>query len=183
MRHKRRGILEVNLTSLLDVLFCILFIAMMANVENENDLKNESQQQVQQIQEQLNEQAVVYQNQIAAYEAQMESYDIYHTQAIVITMQNVQENSIRMLKIYEGLEKVERESILLGPNKTLNMQERLKSYFDEILALAINQPIYVVFHCDSNYIYTAESIAIDELLNEMAETNKELFYKRLTADE
>ena len=79
MRHKRRGILEVNLTSLLDVLFCILFIVMMANIENEHDIKNESQQLIQEIQEQLQAEIAAYRAEAATYQAQMESYDVYHT--------------------------------------------------------------------------------------------------------
>lgn len=185
MRHKRRGILEVNLTSLLDVLFCILFIVMLANVENENDIKNESQQQILQAQEQLEGQVAVYQNQIAAYQAQMASYDVYHTEAIIITIQNVQEGSSRSLKIYKGLEQTESDSISLGANKIGNVLQRLRNYFDEILTSLEDGtvPVYIIFHCNENLIYTEESNEIDRLLDELAETNKEIFYKYLTDNE
>ena len=133
MRHKRRGILEVNLTSLLDVLFCILFIVMMANIENEHDIKNESQQLIQEIQEQLQAEIAAYRAEAATYQAQMESYDVYHTEAIIITMQNLQEGSNYVLKIYEGLEKVESDSIRLGPNLSESVNRSIRRYFNDII--------------------------------------------------
>ncbi len=188
MRHKRRGILEVNLTSLLDVLFCILFIVMMANIENEHDIKNESQQQIQEIQEQLQAEIAAYRAEAATYQAQMESYDVYHTEAIIITMQNLQEGSNYVLKIYEGLEKVESDSIRLGPNLSESVNRSIRRYFNDIINSlkspeGLSVPIYVVFHRNANYIQTKQSEEIDSLLKNLASENKGMFYKVLDINE
>lgn len=161
-RTERKGVSEINLTSLLDVLFCILFIVMMTSVQSEERFKNEAKQEIEQLQNQI------------------ESYNLYQNEAVIITLSNIVEENTHQLLISE---KESTESILLGTNRTEGTRERLKKIIIEKLEIAKGHPIYIVFHCAREDIYTEEYNAIKGTLLELQEENKEIFYKDMGEEE
>ena len=174
-RCKRSSGLEINLTPLLDVLFSILFIVMLTSQQNEDSLRAETQEQAEQI-EQIKQQAAVYEN-------QMKSYDLYHTEAILITLSNVQENRNHKLIVSEGLKEKELETIYLGLDKTENTKNRLNNQISDMMENTNNQPIYIVFHCNKSCIYTDEYKAIIAELDNLQKNNKEVFYKIIEGED
>lgn len=160
---------EINLTPLLDVLFSILFIIMLTSRQNEDSLNRQVQEQTNQI-EQMEQQLIVREN-------QLNSYDLYHTEAIIITLSNFKDKQIHKLIISEGLEKKEIETITLGSHKIENTNNRLEKCILNIIQKTDNQPIYIVFHCDKSCIYTDEYNAISMKLEKLQTDNKEIFYK------
>ena len=64
LRRQRAGAHEINLTSLLDVLFCILFIVMLAGNQNEKDIKSDAQQQLEALKGQAQEEIEHLQSEI-----------------------------------------------------------------------------------------------------------------------
>ena len=168
-RPGRHGVAEVNLTSLLDVLFCILFIVMLTSAQSEKNLERETEQEINQLQNQVNQ-----------YKNQIRSYDLYGNEAIVITLSNIVEEGTHQLLISE---KETTESILLGVNRTAGTKERLRRIIAEKMETGRNRPIYIVFYCERGNIYTEEYNAIRETLMELQEENKEIFYRDMEGRE
>ncbi len=180
MRHKRRELQEINLTSLLDVLFCILFIVMLGSAQNEENIKLDASQQVEELQQQienLQQQILVQEEQLVFYGNQMESHKLYASEAVVVTLRNIRKDETHVLRASSGMEEAAEESVTLGINRKNIVKLRIQSFIDGILSQTENQPVYIVFHCDKNCIYTEEYKGIIESLEELQASYKEVFYK------
>lgn len=164
-RRKGNIISEINLTPLLDVLFSILFIVMLTSQSNESAIKEEAQQQV----KQMHQQIVVYEN-------QMESYEAYQSEATIISLSNINDYGNHKLIISQGVNKEAIDTIQLGYDKTENTRNRLESLVTRLIKEANNQPVYIVFHCDASCIYRPEYNAINEELENLQKAYKEVFY-------
>lgn len=172
-RRRRRGSSEINLTPLLDILFSILFIVMMTNVQNEADIKDEYQQNVGKMEQEitdLKEQVTISQN-------QMSSYDKYNTEAVIITICNVVDEGEHHLIVKKGLNEDTMDNILLGTDRIENTKARIEWMITMLVEGIDNQPVYIVFYCDKENIYTTEYRAIVDTFNVLQETHKEVFFK------
>lgn len=186
-RHRRKTVSDINLTPLLDVLFSILFIVMMTGVQNEEGIKENYQQQIDQSEQKisgLKEQMVSYEvqlsdyeNQLLSYQSQMSSYDKYRAEAVIVTVNNILEGEAHYLVIKQGMEQDEVEKIRLGTDKTENTKTRIDHTISEMVEAIDNQPVYIVFYCNKRWIYTTEYRAIEEAFCRLQETYKEVFFK------
>lgn len=172
-KRRRFGSWEINLTSLLDVLFCILFIVMLANNQNEESMAAQSQAQIDQLKGEIAE----LENQITVYHNQMGSYDLYYTEAVIVSVQNVLKNGSHHLIISKGLEKEEIAAFPMGLDRLEYIKQRIRSEVTKLIEAADEQPIYIVFYCDTANIYTRESHAVRAVLEELQQNNKEVFFK------
>ena len=152
MKRRRHGSEEINLNSLLDVLFIILFVVMLKGMQNEEAVKTQMQQNIDQLQNQV------------------ESYELYEKEARVITVQVIQEQEDRYISIGD-------ETIQLNENASVYMRTRLENITGDLLKDVENTPVYIVFHCNKKEIYTKEFNMIDEVMTEYQDTVKEVFYK------
>lgn len=169
--RKRHGILEINLTSLLDVLFCILFIVMLTNINNDK----ESQQQINELQEELDqslEEMELYKTQIKEYE----SYELYIDQAVIITIRNLESNREHLIHISEGLNTNNPITIPLGLDRLEIVKARINDYIISKISPSNNQPVRLFFYVDKSQIYRQEYEAIKEILLELQNKNKQIFY-------
>jgi len=158
MRRKRHGSEEINLNSLLDVLFIILFVVMLKGMQNEETVKTQMQQEVSQLQNQI------------------ESYELYEKEALVITIQVVKEDENRYISVGE-------EMIQLNENASTYMRTRLQNIIAGLLEDVDNTPVYIVFHCNKKEIYTKEFNMIDDVMSTYQDTVKEVFYKVIYEEE
>ena len=177
MKRKRNGSPEINLTSLLDVLFCILFIVMLTSVQNEREYKTETQAQTEEMQDQID----TLQTQVQEYESSEKTIELYGSEAVIINMHNIKSGDKHILKLSEEPDGNNSKEITLGNDITEQTKRLISSYIEDIIAETDNQPIYIVFNINKSQIYTKEAIAIDDVLDELQMNNKEVFYK--TAEE
>ena len=182
LRRRQAGSGEINLTSLLDVLFCILFIVMLAGSQNEQDIRSNAQQQLDEFANTAQQQIDHLQEENARYKDLIDSYDLYHTEAVIVTLRNVRDGEHHRLNISKGLENEPETSFLLGTDRPQYIKQTLRSSITKYTSSAENQPIYVVFHCDRKNIYTLEYNAISSVLNELQEEYKEVFVKTMEAE-
>ncbi len=172
-QNKRKTVSEINLTPLLDVLFSILFIVMMAGAQSEEGIKEDYGQQVNMLEKENAELS----EQLDRSENQMSSYDKYKAEAIILTVNNTVRGDNHYLLIYKGLEKKEIGNIQLGIDKSENVKNRINGIITELVKLSDNQPVYIVFYCDKKHIYTAEYNAVEEEFGRLQATYKEVFFK------
>lgn len=172
-QRRRRGASEINLTPLLDVLFSILFIIMMTGMQNEKSMKENYQQQANQMEVEISN----LREQVNSYENQISSYDEYQTDAIIVTVNNIVKTEKHYLVVKKGIDNNEIENIQLGVNKNENTKVRINKVISELVELSDNQPVYIIFYCDKKRIYTTEYTAIVDAFNGLQEANKEVFFK------
>lgn len=168
--------LVLDFTSLLDVIMILLFIIM----SNTSRLSAESIEEAEQLKGDLD----AAQQHIQELDAELkmkddigESYAVYESQAVIITLDNILENDTHVLRIAKGEDSTEINSIRLDIDSVANTQSRIRTYVNNVLTDTDNQPVYMVFHLDSSNIYKAEYDAIIEELERLQRNNKEAFYK------
>lgn len=168
--------LVLDFTSLLDVIMILLFIIM----SNTSRLSADSIEEAEQLKGELD----AAQQQIRELNAELkmkedigDSYAVYESSAVIITLDNIIENDTHVLRLATGEESKDLTSIRLDIDSVANTQSRIKSYVENKLSSAENQPVYMVFHLDSSNIYKAEYDAIIEELERLQKKNKEAFYK------
>lgn len=171
--NRRRSVLEINLTPLLDVLFSILFIVMMAGMQNEEGMKEDYQQQI----DRLEQEKAGLSEQLDNYRDQMDNFREYQKEMILLTVRNVVRGDDHYLLIYQGAEPDEIESIQMGTDRTENTRARIESLVSGYAEREEGYPVYIVFNCDKSRIYTAEYRAVIEAFNAMQGTYKAVFFK------
>lgn len=171
--NRRKSVSEINLTPLLDVLFSILFIVMMTGMKNEQGIRNEYQEQVNQLEQEKQQLS----EELARSENQLSSYDKYQSEAVILTVNNILQGDNHYLLVYKGTDKEEIGSIQMGINKTENTKARIESLIMELVNDTDNQLVYIVFYCDKKQIYTKEYNAVIEAFNQLQENNKAVFFK------
>ncbi len=180
MRRRKREASEINLTPLLDVLFSILFIVMMSGMQNEQGMKEDFEEQIVQMEQTITEyeeEISKIREQLSSYEDREASHMMYQTEAIILTVTNGVEEGNHYLDIRQGMNSEEFHRIMLGVNKTQNSQKRIEYLMNQIVEQTDNQPIYIVFHCNKDTIYTTEYRAVTEAFVALEEKEKEVFFK------
>ena len=87
------------------------------------------------------------------------------------------------LSFYQGTEKTEIDKITLGLDRTENTKARIESLITELIDNTDNQPVYIVFYLNNSKIYTEEYKTVYNILNELQEKHKEVFFKVMREDE
>ena len=175
MRKRRRFVSEINLTPLLDVLFSILFIVMLAGTAGEQGLQKEYLDQVDR-----NNQL---EQDLKLAKDELDSYRLFESEAIILTVINDKDANNHFLSFYQGTEKTEIDKITLGLDRTENTKARIESLITELIDNTDNQPVYIVFYLDNSKIYTEEYKTVYNILNELQEKHKEVFFKVMREDE
>ena len=167
-RRKKYGAEEINLTPLLDVLFTVLFIVMLAGTQQQAKSSKETQD----MQGQMDR----LQEQVSSYESMDNAYTMYASEAVILSVDNIKRGEQHILRINNS-DSNEMEEIVLGINSTESTKKRIDSYIEKLVEAKENQPVYIVFTCDEYNIYKIEYDAIDAAFKELERSNKEVFYK------
>ena len=189
-RRRARGADEINLTPLLDVLFTILFIVMLAGTQTERIMKEETEEartqaaesevQVTELEKRVSE--LEEENNVLTREANRqekidESSKQYESSAVIVTFLNEVENGNHILKIYKGKD-AEVESFRMGTDRTNYTKMHVTETIKDLVKESEGHPVFIVFHCDTNSIYRKEEFnPIRDALEEQREDTKEVFYQ------
>jgi hypothetical protein len=167
---KKRDII-LDFTSLLDVIMILLFIVMSntavasANVSEE---LTEAKSEISELEYKLQTQS-----------AAEESYAVYSSDAVIVTMYNTEKDGSHILHLFRGENGEDPVEIMLGENSTGNTRTRIRTYITDILETAENSPVYIVFQYDKYTIYRSEFEAIGDELRTLSRQYKEVFYKEV----
>lgn len=165
---KKRDII-LDFTSLLDVIMILLFIVMsntaLASAKVNEDL-TDANNEIAQLEEKLRRQS-----------AAEESYAVYTSEAVIVTMYNTEKDGTHTLTIFTGENAENEVTAVMGENSTSNTRTRIRSYITDILSGAQNRPVYIVFQYDKYTIYRSEFEAITEELRQFSRDHKEVFFK------
>ena len=170
-RGRKSRSAEINLTPLLDVLFTILFIVLLASAQTEADLQAEKEESVGQLQLQVDD----MEQDLADTQQRLESMELYHREAVVLTLANTADGAT--LAVSEGATALEDHGIALRDNSTERLQRSLTDLVNQYLEDTDNQPIYIVFTVDREHIRTAQYKAIISTLDQLQLNYKEIFWK------
>jgi hypothetical protein len=171
---KKKDII-LDFTSLLDVIMILLFL-VMGSIGQTSRANAEAAQEAQEQLQEANEQIEVLQD-------IRKSFEIYQSEAVIVTMRNSVRGDSHVLNISEGEEAENAVSIVLGENSINNTQQRVRSYIGDILERTENQPVYIVFYYDKYSIYRSEFDAVTDELERLQKTHKEVFYKKLERED
>lgn len=188
-RRKRSGD-EINLTPLLDVLFTILFIVMLASTQNEQTMMESAeaaQAQLEGLQAQetslegrvsdLEEENSILRSEVERRGKIEDSSKRYETEAVVVTFMNEVEDGYHVLKIYTGQDE-QVESFRLGADRTEYTRSHVTEIINDIVEGAVDHPVFIVFHCDTGSIYRKEEFnPIRDALEKQKKNRKEVFYQ------
>ena len=174
-RRHRRFSEEINLTPLLDVLFVVLFVVMLSgfsgNIAGDAKLKEKDVENAK------------LQDKISSLERELEvandtnrTYGMYEEQTIFITIENLEENGIHVLRLYKGMDREELPEIQMGEGKVDYISHALSERLKEQIEEAGDMPVFVVFHRDSDRIYRKEEdLPIENTFQELSK-EKQFFY-------
>lgn len=174
---KKRDII-LDFTSLLDVIMIMLFLVMgsLSEISAENtEAAKQAEQQLQQANEEISE----LQETIHMQESIRDSYAVYQSEAVIITMRNSVRGGSHLLLVSEGENAENLMTVPLGENTVNNTRTRVNNYIRDILEQTENQPVYIVFYYDKYSIYRSEFDAVTAELEIMQRDNKEVFYKKV----
>ena len=158
-RRKHRGCEEINLTPLLDVLFSILFIVMLAGVKIQNNNQDEI--------ERLNK--------------KVSAYNYFMDEVVIVNIENILDEGNYVLCI--RTDGYKDEEIILGQKITSLTEKRINKYFENLLEDKSRQPIYIIYNCNRKNIHTDENTLVKNTLEKLEENNQEIFYKYLEVKE
>ena len=177
-RRRKRGSAEINMTSLLDVLFCILFIVMLTNARNEADLRSAREKEAAEYARTAaakNTEIARLREESETYRNLAESLELYKTEAVVAALRNTDKDGRHVLVLTS--EDGTSTTLPLGSDNMENAISRLEGYIDALLSETAGRPLYLVFTCDRTKIYTGEFSALDGRLSRYQAEHKEIFYK------
>ncbi len=178
MRRRRgSGREEINLTPLLDVLFSILFIVLLAGARMEQDRVDEAKAEADGLRQELSQ----AQDTAEGYKMQLESMEVFEEEATVLTLRNTSGEGGHRLLISRDND-ASAEVIPLGPDRLENVKARLRALVEGELD-GSGAPVFVVFHCDRDAIYRREYEALTDTLSTLQRDNKEVFFKLLNREE
>lgn len=174
-RRRRSAGDEINLTPLLDVLFSILFIALLTSTQSEKLLQADAQETQAQVE--------VLTSRVDELEAAAESARIYEENAVIVTLLNDIEDGNHVLRVCEGREAEVQETVRMGADRPQYTRSRLRAIIEAYVEGAPDQPVYVVFRCRPDRIYrTEEFLPIQEELQSLRRRHKEVFYEITEVD-
>lgn len=169
MRNRRRYIPEVNLTPLLDILFSVLFIVMIAGAKGaqSNQDKNEA----------LEVENAQLTSELELSRQELESYRLYSAEAVIVTVTNSKIGDDFYLYIYSGSAQTELDKIKLASDRKEYIKTRIDDLISELVVQNVNKPVYIVFYLDKQSIHRDEYNAVFNAFNELQQDNKEVFFK------
>ena len=197
--RRSRGSDDINLTPLLDVLFVILFIVMLAGTQTQKDMQENAEESLSKIsglEEQvtdLEEQNTILQSEVNRKDKIEDSGKRYESDAVIVTFINEVEDGNHVLRIYKGSDQ-EVESFRLGSDRTDYTKSHVigiindigtdytKSHvigiINDIVDDYADHPVFIVFHCDTKSIYRKEEfVPIRDALQTQKQLRKEVFYQ------
>ena len=184
---------EINLTPLLDVLFSILFIVMLTNMQNENKLQRSAEAREAELSRQiseLQEQAADDRSQMEAYEGriremeeqirlleeQKSSMDLYNREAVILSVSHVNEEDLHVLVLHNE-STGETTRLPMGMERLQYIRTRLTSLIADIVRGTDHQPVFIVFTCRPQEIFTEEFEAVHNEFVRQQAIHRVVFYK------
>ncbi len=158
---KKRELI-LDFTSLLDVIMILLFIV----ITNTSRVSAAAMQEAEDLQKELN-----------AKQNISESYALYQSEAVIVTITNYAEAEKHLLRISQGETRDDEIIVTLGANNTENTERRITNYVNAILAEHENVPVYIVMHKSGSEIYKTEYDSLIKILDKLQKENKAVFYK------
>ena len=181
--RRSRGSDDINLTPLLDVLFVILFIVMLAGTQTQKDMQEsaeESRSKISGLEEQvtdLEEQNTILKSEVSRKNKIEESGKRYESDAVIVTFINEVEDGNHVLRVYKGSDQ-EVESFRLGSDRTDYTKRHVTEIINDIVDDYPDHPVFIVFHCDTKSIYRKEEfVPIQDALKTQKQLRKEVFYQ------
>ena len=178
MRRKKRGSPEINLTPLLDVLFCLLFILILTYTENMetssgDHIKKEAEYEasIEEYQQTIED----LENTVNEYENAADSFQEYRERVTIVTISNYVKNDEHYLHVSQGNNDSSTDIKLIYESLD-NAYNRINKYVSDILDANPGNPVYVDFHVNKSLIYKAEYDMIEKVFQDI-EKNKEVFCK------
>ena len=159
--RRSRGSDDINLTPLLDVLFVILFIVMLAGTQTQKDMQENAEESLSKIsglEEQvtdLEEQNTILQSEVNRKNKIEDSGKRYESDAVIVTFINEVEDGNHVLRVYKGSDQ-EVESFRLGSDRTDYTKSHVIGIINDIVDDYADHPVFIVFHCDTKSIYRKE---------------------------
>ena len=172
---KKRDIV-LDFTSLLDVIMILLFI-VISNTATASAKVNEQAGKAQEDLAAAESEISDLEYRLQTKEAAEESYEIYTSEAVIVTMLNSEKDGSHYLTMFTGENSEDAVTIMMGENSTQNTRNRIRTYIEDILKNTENQPVYIVFRYDKYTIYRSEFEAAGEELRKLSREHKEVFFK------
>ena len=167
--RRSRGSDDINLTPLLDVLFVILFIVMLAGTQTQKDMQENAEESLSKISG--------LEEQVTDLEEQNTSGKRYESDAVIVTFINEVEDGNHVLRVYKGSDQ-EVESFRLGSDRTDYTKSHVIGIINDIVDDYADHPVFIVFHCDTKSIYRKEEfVPIRDALQTQKQLRKEVFYQ------
>ena len=159
--RRSRGSDDINLTPLLDVLFVILFIVMLAGTQTQKDMQESAEES---------------RSKISGLEEQVTDLEEQNT-ILKVTFINEVEDGNHVLRVYKGSDQ-EVESFRLGSDRTDYTKRHVTEIINDIVDDYPDHPVFIVFHCDTKSIYRKEEfVPIQDALKTQKQLRKEVFYQ------
>ena len=172
----RKKDIVLDFTSLLDVIMILLFI-VISNTATASAKVSEEAQQTKDDLTAAEAEISDLEYRLQKKEAAEESYEIYTSEAVIVTMFNSEKEDAHILTVFTGENSEDTTEIPMGENNTQNTKKRIRSYIGEILNDTDGQPVYIVFRYDKYTIYRSEFEAVREELGRLSREHKEVFFK------
>ena len=172
---KKRDII-LDFTSLLDVIMILLFIVMSNTALASAKVSEEVEQQKEDLAA-AEKRIQDLEDDLQMHTASEESYAVYTSEAVIITMYNSIRDDDHILTIFRGEYEADPLQIVMGENSTVNTRSRINSYISDILQTAEGHPVYIVFQYDKYTIYRTEFEAVTDELRQLSRRYKEVFFK------
>ena len=207
MTHKKKRLSdEINLTPLLDVLFSILFIVMLAGTASENtmrqnyenrlaaaeggvkknyeaeiaELKGEYEGRIKELtgeNSRLNSENARLSEELAKADELAETQNMFTENAGFVTIENVVEGGKHVLLFYRGSERKPFERLEMNNNAN-TIKTIVTNRISSIVQASGGYPVFVVFNCDSSIIYRKEEyVPIETGLAALQTQYKEVVYQ------
>ena len=172
---RKRDII-LDFTSLLDVIMILLFI-VISNTAAASAKVSEEAQKAQEDLDAAESEISDLEYRLETKEAAEESYEIYTSEAVIVTLLNSEKDGAHILTMFTGENSEDADTIRMGENSTQNTRNRIRTYIADILNNTENQPVYIVFRYDKYTIYRLEFEAVREELGKLSREYKEVFFK------
>ena len=208
MTHKKKRLSdEINLTPLLDVLFSILFIVMLAGTASENTMRQNHENRIAaaeggvrknyeaelaelqssyegRIEEltgenrRLNAENERLTGELAKADELADTQTLFTEHAGFVTIENVVESGKHVLLFYRGSERKPFERLEMGDGKANTIRTIVVNRISSVVSASEGYPVFVVFNCDSANMYRREEdLPIETGLTSLQTQYKEVFYQ------
>ena len=179
-RWKKRGLGEavIDLTSLLDVVFIILFLVM----QRTGGLARQAETQAENLQEQLRQkeaQVEILKKDAETAWNQVQSYEQLQDSSVIVSVWIFPDagDGRRSIVLSSNVDDV--KEIVLTWNTMQTGQMQLENYLTELAELRPGMPLFINFQYDGNADYTGD-IALVQTVLDYVKYNREGTYLNIT---